>query len=65
MINTGLQGIVGKSKMDNWLQTRIDICYLQGQIIQLYKTRTSISEEIVRKEEELEIERAKIKKEVE
>ena len=51
--------------MDNWLQTRIDICYLQGQIIQLYKTRTSISEEIVRKEEELEIERAKIKKEVE
>ena len=51
--------------MDNWLQTRIDICYLQGQIIQLYKTRTSISEEIVKKEEELEIQREKIKKEVE
>ena len=51
--------------MDNWLQTRIDICYLQGQIIQLYKTRNSLSQEIVKKEEELEIEREKIKKEVE
>jgi len=51
--------------MDNWLQTRIDICYLQGQIIQLYRTRTSISEEIVKKEEELETYREKIKSEVE
>ena len=51
--------------MDTWLQTRIDICYLQGQIIQLYKTRNSLSQEIVKKEEELEIEREKIKKEVE
>tara|TARA_R100001244_G_scaffold14407_4_gene16028 strand:+ start:79 stop:237 length:159 start_codon:yes stop_codon:yes gene_type:complete len=50
---------------NDWIQTRIDICYLQGQIIQLYKTRNSISEEIDKKEKELEIERAKIKKEVE
>ena len=51
--------------MDNWLQNRIDVCYLQGQLIQLYKTKTSINEEILKKEEELEIQREKIKKEVE
>jgi hypothetical protein len=49
----------------DYIKNTLEVCYLQGQLIQLYKTRTSITEQIVKKEEELEIERAKIKSEAE
>jgi|TARA_R100000306_G_C4319080_1_gene114173 hypothetical protein len=42
----------------DYIKNTLAVWYLQGQIIQLYKTRADISSEIVKREKELERQRA-------
>ena len=46
----------------DWISPYIDVAHLQGQIVQLYKTRHSLTEQIIEKEKELEEQRKQIKK---
>ena len=37
----------------DWISPYIEVAHLQGQIVQLYKTRHSLTEQIIEKEKEL------------